>query len=108
MKVSRSEGYNRKDLQTQSFLFFALWNTLIVDYIFMVKADVDLDVSPNEVRDVKYVTPEELRAMFADASVPMTPWFKLICNTFLFKWWANIDSLESQKDERTIHRLGFD
>jgi isopentenyl-diphosphate delta-isomerase len=81
---------------------------VLVDYIFMIKADVDLDVSPNEVRDVRYVTPDELRAMFADTSVPMTPWFKLICNTFLFKWWANIDSLESKKDENTIHRLGFD
>ncbi|SAM05040.1 hypothetical protein [Absidia glauca] len=85
-----------------------MWGEHEIDYIFMIKADVDLDVSPNEVRDVKYVTPDELRAMFADTSVPMTPWFKLICNTFLFKWWANIDSLESQKDENTIHRLGFD
>ncbi|KAI8343888.1 isopentenyl pyrophosphate isomerase [Chlamydoabsidia padenii] len=85
-----------------------LWGEHEIDYIFMIKANVDLDVNPNEIRDVKYVTPDELRAMFADTSVPMTPWFKLICNTFLFKWWANIDSLESQKDEDTIHRLGFD
>ncbi|CAO3596093.1 unnamed protein product [Absidia cylindrospora] len=85
-----------------------LWGEHEIDYIFMIKADVDLDVSPNEVRDVKYVTPDELRTMFADTSVPMTPWFKLICNTFLFKWWASIDSLDGQKDENTIHRLGFD
>ena len=40
----------------------------IVDYIFFIKADVTLDVSPNEVRDVKWVTPDELRAMFDDPS----------------------------------------
>jgi isopentenyl-diphosphate delta-isomerase len=33
-----------------------------------MKANVDLDVNVNEIRDVKYVTPEELKAMFADPS----------------------------------------
>ena len=94
-----------------------------------------MDVNVNEVRDVKWVTPDELRAMFADSGkvgikrggrkerkewwkqilissiwnidVPMTPWFKLICNSFLFNWWSKLDTIESEKDEQTIHRLGF-
>lgn len=97
-----------------------------MDYILFIKANVDLDVNPNEIRDVKYVTPEELKAMFADSSkypcwsrlstltdlidmlgVPMTPWFKLICNSFLFKWWDQLDTIESVKADDTIHRLGF-
>lgn len=39
-----------------------------MDYILFMKANVDLDVNPNEIRDVKYVTPDELKAMFADSS----------------------------------------
>ncbi|ORY97280.1 isopentenyl-diphosphate delta-isomerase [Syncephalastrum racemosum] len=85
-----------------------MWGEHEIDYIFFIKADVDLKINPNEVRDYKYVTPEELKAMFADSSVPMTPWFKLICNTFLFKWWAKLDNLEDEKNVETIHRLGFD
>ncbi|CAO3612816.1 unnamed protein product [Cunninghamella blakesleeana] len=84
-----------------------LWGEHEIDYIFFIKADVDLNINENEIRDYKYVTPDELRAMFEDTSVPMTPWFKLICNTFLFKWWANIDDIEKEKDIETIHRLGF-
>ncbi|KAI9303438.1 isopentenyl pyrophosphate isomerase [Cunninghamella echinulata] len=84
-----------------------LWGEHEIDYIFFIKANVDLNINANEIRDYKYVTPEELRAMFEDSSVPMTPWFKLICNTFLFKWWANIDNIEQEKDVETIHRLGF-
>lgn len=38
----------------------------VVDYIFFIKANVTMDVNANEVRDVKWVTPEELHAMFAD------------------------------------------
>ena len=35
-----------------------------MDYILVITAKVDLDVSPNEVRDTKYVSPEELKEMF--------------------------------------------
>ncbi|KAL0075857.1 isopentenyl pyrophosphate dimethylallyl [Phycomyces blakesleeanus] len=84
-----------------------LWGEHEIDYIFFVKADVTVKPSPNEIRDIKYVTPDELRAMFADPNVPMTPWFKLICNTFLFDWWKKIDTIETEKDTKTIHRLGF-
>ncbi|KAI7892073.1 isopentenyl pyrophosphate isomerase [Mucor mucedo] len=83
------------------------WGEHEVDYILFIKANVTLDVSPNEIRDIKYVTPEELKAMFADPNVPMTPWFKLICNSFLFKWWAQLDTIESVEADNTIHRLGF-
>ncbi|CAO0801020.1 unnamed protein product [Mucor circinelloides] len=83
------------------------WGEHEVDYILFMKANVDLDVNPNEIRDVKYVTPDELKAMFADSSVPMTPWFKLICNSFLFKWWDQLDTIENVKADDTIHRLGF-
>lgn len=33
-----------------------------------MKADVDLDPNFNEVRDYKYVTADELKAMFEDPS----------------------------------------
>ena len=39
--------------------------------------------------------------------VPMTPWFKLICNSFLFNWWNQLDNIEDVEVDHTIHRLGF-
>jgi isopentenyl-diphosphate delta-isomerase len=90
----------------------------LVDYILFIKADVDLDVNVNEVRDTRYVSADELRAMFAqqqqnrqqqqrkaehgtdgggmappldDGSViKFTPWFQLICDTALFQWWQSL------------------
>ncbi|OZJ03833.1 hypothetical protein BZG36_04308 [Bifiguratus adelaidae] len=88
-----------------------MWGEHEIDYILFIKRgkaeDVDVKVNPNEVRDVKWVTQDELKAMFADKDIPMTPWFKLICNTFLFKWWPHLDDIDSQRDEHTIHKLGF-
>jgi isopentenyl-diphosphate Delta-isomerase len=37
---------------------------MIVDYIVIMLADVDVVPNANEVRDTKYVSPDELREMF--------------------------------------------
>jgi isopentenyl-diphosphate Delta-isomerase len=78
----------------------------LVDYILFIKAKVDLDVNPNEVRDTRYVSPEDLKAMFEDKSLKFTPWFKLICESMLFEWWSHLDSgLEKYTDEKEIRRM---
>ena len=41
-----------------------------MDYILVIIAKVDLDVNPNEVRDTKYVSPEELKEMFKQPGIP--------------------------------------
>lgn len=77
-----------------------------VDYILFIKANVDLNINPNEVKDAKYVTPDELRAQFKDPKLTFTPWFKLICESMLFEWWENLDSgLEKYTNEQEIRRM---
>lgn len=94
-----------------------------MDYILVITAKVDLDVNPNEVRDTKYVSPEELKEMFKqpgtysastflkgvtddDVGLQFTPWFQLICQKFLFEWWKSLDTLEKFEGEReVIHRM---
>ncbi|KAI9732367.1 MAG: isopentenyl-diphosphate delta-isomerase idi1 [Cirrosporium novae-zelandiae] len=82
------------------------WGEHEMDYILFIKADVDLDVNPNEAQDSKYVTAEELKTMFKDPSLKFTPWFKLICESMLFEWWAHLDEgLEKYIGEREIRRM---
>lgn len=57
------------------------------------------------MKDFKYVTPQELKDMFNDESLTFTPWFRLICETMLFEWWANFDNLDSYKGEKEIRRM---
>jgi len=77
-----------------------------VDYILFIKANVDLDINKNEVRDTQYVTPEKLKQQFDDPSLLFTPWFKLICNSMLFEWWQNLDSgLNKYMNEQEIRRM---
>ena len=71
-----------------------------------IKANVDLNPSPNEVKATQYVTPEKLKEQFNDLSLKFTPWFKLICNTMLFEWWAHLDSgLDKYAGEKEIRRM---
>ena len=77
-----------------------------VDYILIIKADVDHKANPNEVQDTKYVTQESLKTMFQDDSLKFTPWFKLICNTMLFEWWDHLDAgLDQYTNETQIRRM---
>lgn len=76
-----------------------------VDYILFAQAEVDLDVNPNEVKDTRYVTPDQLRAMFREPALTFTPWFRLICESMLFEWWENFDNLQAYKNEKGIRRM---
>ncbi|KAJ3256521.1 isopentenyl-diphosphate delta-isomerase idi1 [Chytriomyces hyalinus] len=85
-----------------------IWGEHEVDYIFIAQVNVDTDPSPNEVKSLKYVTKAELQEMFRTASetgIQMTPWFRLIAENFLYKWWDNLDSLAACAEPNVIHRM---
>jgi isopentenyl-diphosphate delta-isomerase len=84
------------------------WGEHEIDYILFIKPTkkVELKINPNEAQDCKYVSQEELKAMFEDKSLKFTPWFKLICQSMLFEWWSHIDQgLEKYLNETTIRRM---
>lgn len=82
------------------------WGEHEIDYILFIKANVDLDINKNEVQATQYVSPEELKKLFADPSLKFTPWFKLICHSMLFEWWEHLDSgLEKYTNEQEIRRM---
>lgn len=82
------------------------WGEHEIDYILFIKADVDVEVNPNEVQDTRYVTEDELKTMFANKDLQFTPWFQLICHTMLFEWWEHLDEgLDKYLGETRIRRM---
>ncbi|KAL8966423.1 MAG: hypothetical protein Q9197_005993 [Variospora fuerteventurae] len=82
------------------------WGEHEIDYILIIKSDVDHTANPNEVKDSRYVSQQDLRRMFEDGSLKFTPWFKLICDSMLFEWWDHLDQgLDSYKGETQIRRM---
>lgn len=73
-----------------------------------MQKNVTLNPDPNEIKTYCYVTQEELRELLEKASrneVKITPWFKLIAETFLFKWWDNLNNLKRFIEHDKIHRM---
>ncbi|KAI9797122.1 MAG: isopentenyl-diphosphate delta-isomerase idi1 [Piccolia ochrophora] len=82
------------------------WGEHEIDYILFIKADVDLDINPNEVQATEYASEADLKSMFEDEALSFTPWFKLICNTMLFDWWDSLETgLDKYKGEVEIRRM---
>ncbi|XP_043920620.1 isopentenyl-diphosphate Delta-isomerase 1 [Protopterus annectens] len=85
-----------------------MWGEHEIDYILFVQKNVTLDPEPNEIQSHCYVTKEELKELLKKADkkeIKITPWFRLIAETFLFKWWDNLHSLKEFMDHETIHRM---
>ena len=84
------------------------WGEHELDYILFLRADVPLKPHSEEVSDTKYVTPDELRAMMRpETGLRWSPWFRIIADNFLFKWWDNLGGTLGGKhaDWGTVHRL---
>lgn len=84
------------------------WGEHEVDYVVFIQKDVTLELNSNEVAECCYVDQQRLREMIEldkdNNNITLTPWFKLIANSFLFKWWDNLQDLSIHKDTR-VHKL---
>ncbi|GBG88913.1 hypothetical protein CBR_g48525 [Chara braunii] len=88
------------------------WGEHEVDYLLILRRDVDLEPNPDEVESVRYVDRAGLREIVrkADAGeegITLSPWFRLVVKTFLLKWWDRLEegTLDSIIDMDTIHRF---
>ncbi|XP_074123320.1 isopentenyl-diphosphate Delta-isomerase 1 isoform X2 [Sminthopsis crassicaudata] len=85
-----------------------IWGEHEIDYILFVRKNVTLDPDPNEIKSYCYVTKKELEELLekaANGEIKITPWFKIIADTFLFKWWDNLNHLNKFVEHEKIHRM---
>ncbi|GAA6062598.1 hypothetical protein JCM10212_004893 [Sporobolomyces blumeae] len=74
-----------------------IWAEHEIDYILFLTLDPKFEINPNEVSATKWVSKQDLEEFFRDPESTFTPWFKLIAESFLYKWWdALLDSREEQ------------
>ncbi|GLT55061.1 hypothetical protein SLA2020_282140 [Shorea laevis] len=88
------------------------WGEHELDYLLFIVRDVNVNPNPDEVSAVKYVNRDELKELLrkADAGeegLKLSPWFRLVVDNFLFKWWEHVEkgTLTEAADMKTIHKL---
>jgi len=88
------------------------WGEHEIDYIYFLQPSKTptIKLNPGEVRDSKFVTADELKQMLDQAKhkkILITPWFRMICERFLFDWWKTL--LENPSKLKTndpkIHKV---
>ncbi|XP_049390784.1 isopentenyl-diphosphate Delta-isomerase I-like [Solanum stenotomum] len=88
------------------------WGEHELDYLLFMVREVNMKPNPDEVAEVKYVNREQLKELLrkADAGeegLKLSPWFRLVVDNFLFKWWDHLEkgTLKEVIDMKTIHKL---
>lgn len=88
------------------------FSCIAVDYLLFIVRDVNVNPNPDEVADIKYVNRDQLKELLkkADAGeegLKLSPWFRLVVDNFLFKWWDHVEkgTLKKAADMKTIHKL---
>ena len=84
------------------------WAENELDYILFLKShlkNLDLEPNPEEVKAVTYIDKKELNDFIQDhGQEKFTPWFLLMSQSYLPKWWENIDDLKKYVDHENIIR----
>lgn len=74
-----------------------------------MQKDVTLEPNTNEVKRCWYVSESELKELLQkaakDSNILMTPWFKMINDHFLYKWWASLSDLSQFENDSEIHKM---
>lgn len=86
------------------------WGEHEIDYIlfFKVHKGENLTVKPNvnEVEDFKWVDINAFKKLLNDTeNYSFTPWFKIICENYLFDWWKQLDDLSKVENDTNIYRM---
>lgn len=99
---------SRKSESLKNDSHYPVWGEHEIDYILILRGDMEIKPNPNEVMEVKLITREGLVPFLKYLSkngIRITPWFNLVVKHWLPLWWENLHQLEKFQDHHTIHRL---
>lgn len=78
------------------------WGEHEIDYIFFLHKDVTLNPNPDEVNSALYIPKDKMDSFLKNLNHPITPWFNLIVQNELMRWWENLGSLEKVMNHKNI------
>ncbi|MBT4059430.1 MAG: isopentenyl-diphosphate delta-isomerase [Euryarchaeota archaeon] len=84
------------------------WIEHELDHILFIKADVTLDINPNEIDEVRWVNQQELAELVNGSPTNgqhIAPWFREINDRFVSNWWGHLDEMASLQED-VVHHIG--
>jgi len=86
-------------------------NTKSITFFFVnPMKNPKIEINVGEVKDTKYVSNSELKQMLEDSKqnkIKITPWFRMICERFLFDWWETMlkNPEKLKTNDMEIHKV---
>jgi isopentenyl-diphosphate Delta-isomerase len=88
------------------------WGEHEIDYVLICHPDCEVEVNPNpnEVAEVRWFNMKEMKDWMkinTNEEVrieKVSPWYRIIHDTFLYKWWNSLSDLETVAERTTIFR----
>lgn len=83
-----------------------LWGEHELDYVLVIKKDLELRPNLSEVQSFKYVTKDQLEDFLHQANrgeVDVSQWFYKIYRLFAHNYWGSVDNLKPLKESNAIH-----
>lgn len=108
---TKSDAFDINDLKFVNRIIYraesdgGCWGEAEVDYIFILRKNIELEPNPEEVQSYRYVTKNEMLGLIndnADSHIKVTPWVRLLGKDLLFKYWDNLDKLDTIADPKSI------
>lgn len=82
------------------------WGEAEIDYIFVLRKNLKLDINPEEVQSYRYVDRSEMKRLLSaqgeSNSIKVTPWLRLLARDHLFRYWDNLEDLSKVIDNQSI------
>jgi len=116
-KMEQELGINGKEIKLNKLHFItkmhykaradSKWIEHEIDYIFVIKEDLETRPNKNEIEKTMYINKIDLDQFFSEAKIKnnkIGPWFRHIKENFLDSIWNNIENLDNIKDEK-IHYM---
>ena len=106
MEVSETWEYNHIGRFEYSCRWDEEWIEHEIDHVLIVRADVELSINKNEIKDTKWLNHGQIIEMingeneWADKIV--APWFKMIWKHFIEPYYPNIEALINSNNDKII------
>lgn len=82
------------------------WGEAEIDYIFVLRKNLNLNINPEEIQSYRYVDRSEMKDLLSfqgkDENFKITPWLRLLARDHLFRYWDNLDNLSKVIDSQSI------
>ncbi len=84
------------------------WIEHELDHILLIQADVDLNINPNEISEIRWVNQTQIEDLISnspDNGEIIAPWFNEIYSRYASQWWGHLDEVSSLQDN-VVHHIG--